>query len=72
MAIKPCPWGATLNWSDHKDRLTAEWLERKGILLDVGTAAQAAQTVSKDRSFHPVRNIWSLFRWTASPVWIRG
>jgi hypothetical protein len=55
MAIKPSPWGTALNWSDHEDRLTAEWLQRKGILVDVGTAAQAAQTVSKDRSFHPVR-----------------
>jgi hypothetical protein len=57
-AIKPAPWGAISNttaWSDHDDRLTAEWLQRKGILVDVGTAAQAAQTVSKDRSFHPVR-----------------
>jgi hypothetical protein len=57
MAIKPTPWGAISNaaWSDHEDRLTAEWLQRKGILVDVGTAAPAAQTVSKDRSFHPVR-----------------
>ena len=58
MAIKPAPWGPVSNtaaWSDHEDRLTAEWLQRKGILVDVGTAAQAAQTVSKDRSFHPVR-----------------
>jgi hypothetical protein len=56
--MKPAPWGPVSNtgtWGDHEDRLTAEWLQRKGILVDVGTAAQAVQTVSKDRSFHPVR-----------------
>ena len=63
MAIKPCPWGTALNWSDHEDRLTAEWLQRKGILIDVGTAAQAAQTVSKDRSFHPVRQYLESIVW---------
>ena len=40
MAIKPARWGPISNtaaWSDHEDRLTAEWLQRKGILVDVGT-----------------------------------
>jgi predicted P-loop ATPase len=66
MAIKPAPWGHVSNtaaWSDHEDRLTAEWLQRKGILVDVGTAAQAAQTVSKDRSFHPVRQYLESDAW---------
>jgi predicted P-loop ATPase len=66
MAIKPAPWGPVSNtatWSDHEDRLTAEWLQRKGILVDVGTAAQAAQTVSKDRSFHPVRQYLESVAW---------
>jgi len=66
MAIKPAPWGPASNtaaWSDHEDRLTAEWLQRKGILVDVGTAAQAAQTVSKDRSFHPVRQYLESIAW---------
>jgi hypothetical protein len=74
MTIKPCPWGAALNWSDHEDRLTAEWLQRKGILVDVGTAAQAAQTVSKDRSFYPVSQYLESVFWDgrASVDWIRG
>ena len=59
IAIRTTPWGAlpdTNNaWTDHEDRLTAEWLQRHGILVDVHTAGQAAQTVAKDRSFHPVR-----------------
>jgi predicted P-loop ATPase len=66
MAMKPAPWGPVSNtatWSDHEDRLTAEWLQRKGILVDVGTAAQAAQTVSKDRSFHPVRQYLDSVAW---------
>ena len=66
MAMKPAPWGPVSNtatWSDHEDRLTAEWLQRKGILVDVATAAQAAQTVSKDRSFHPVRQYLESVAW---------
>jgi predicted P-loop ATPase len=64
--MKPAPWGPVSNtgtWGDHEDRLTAEWLQRKGILVDVGTAAQAVQTVSKDRSFHPVRQYLESVAW---------
>ena len=66
MLLKPAPWGAASNnsaWSDHEDRLAAEWLQRKGILVDVGTAAQAVQTVAKDKSFHPVRRYLGSLTW---------
>jgi predicted P-loop ATPase len=39
------------------------WLQRKGILVDVSVAAQTVQTVSKDRTFHPVRNYLESLSW---------
>jgi len=59
VAVHATPWGtlpdADAVWTDHEDQLTAEWLQRHGILIDVHTAGQAVQTVSRDRLFHPVR-----------------
>jgi predicted P-loop ATPase len=65
MAVRPAPWGPVINgiWTDHEDRLTAEWLQRKSILVDVTIASQAVQTVSKDRSFHPIRRYLERIRW---------
>jgi hypothetical protein len=66
VAVRTAPWGAIpdgSSWTDHEDRLTAEWLQRNGILVDVHTAGQAAQTVAKDRSFHPIRSYLASLRW---------
>jgi Virulence-associated protein E/Domain of unknown function (DUF3854) len=66
MAVRTTPWGNLPNggaWTDHEDRLTAEWLQRNGVLVDVYTAGQAAQTVAKDRSFHPIRTYLESVRW---------
>jgi predicted P-loop ATPase len=61
------PWEANPSghsWTDQEDRLTAaDWLQRNGILVDLNTAAQAAQTVAKDRSFHPVRQYLKSVHW---------
>jgi hypothetical protein len=65
-AVRNMPWGSLpdgKSWTDHEDRLTAEWLQRNRILVDVHTAGQAAQTVAKDRSFHPVRTYLEWIRW---------
>jgi predicted P-loop ATPase len=64
-ALKPAPWGTVSNgeWTDHEDRLTAEWLQREGVLVSVDIAAQAVQTVSRDHSFHPVRAYLDNLRW---------
>ena len=51
------------SWTDQEDRLAADWLQRNGILVDVNTAAQAAQTVAKDHSFHPVRQYLDSVHW---------
>lgn len=66
MTMRAAPWGFSTDghsWTDQEDRLTAEWLQRHGILVDVNTAAQAAQTVAKDRSFHPIRNYLESIKW---------
>jgi predicted P-loop ATPase len=66
VAVRTSPWGALpggSGWTDHEDRLTAEWLQRNGILVDVHTAGQAAQTVAKDRSLHPIRSYLESLRW---------
>jgi Virulence-associated protein E/Domain of unknown function (DUF3854) len=65
MALRPAPWGSVPGgtWTDHEDRLTAEWLQRKSILVDVSIASQAVQTVSKDRGFHPIRRYLERIRW---------
>ena len=55
--LGPPPWGGVSGrqWTDHEDRLTAEWLQRHGILVSVDIAGQAVQTVSRGRTFHPLR-----------------
>jgi predicted P-loop ATPase len=66
VTVSTTPWGALPNgnaWTDHEDRLTAEWLQHHGILVDVHTAGQAAQTVAKDRSFHPIRSYLESIQW---------
>jgi len=48
VVLKPAPWGVVPNgeWTDHEDRLAAEWLQRQGILVSVEVAGQAAQTAA--------------------------
>lgn len=43
-------------WSPNDDVLTTDWLQRHGIGVNTATAAQAVETVARDRSFHPVVN----------------
>jgi predicted P-loop ATPase len=43
-------------WSPHDDLLATDWLQRRGIGVTVAVAAQAVETVARDRSFHPVRD----------------
>ena len=58
VALQPAPWDGSRprrEWSDHEDRLTANWLQHHGIFVSVEVAGQAVQSVAKDRCFHPVR-----------------
>ncbi len=57
VVLKPAPWGVVPKgeWTDHEDRLAAEWLQRQGVLVSVDVAGQAVQTVARDHPFHPVK-----------------
>jgi hypothetical protein len=65
VVLKPAPWGIVPKgeWTDHEDRLAAEWLQRQGILVSVDVAGQAVQTVARDHLFHPVRTYLDNLRW---------
>ncbi len=65
VALKPPPWGAVPRgeWTDHEDRLAAEWLQRQGILVSVEVAGQAVQTAARDHTFHPVKTYLQRLHW---------
>src|SRR5437763_13971383 len=65
VVLKPTPWGVVSKgeWTDHEDRLAAEWLQRQGILVSVEVAGQAVQTTARDHPFHPVKSYLQALRW---------
>lgn len=65
VALKPLPWGVKSigEWTDHEDRLTADWLQRNDIIVPVEIAGQAVQVVAKDQCFHPVRDYLDSLSW---------
>jgi len=65
VVLKPAPWGVVGKgeWTDHEDRLAAEWLQRQGILVSVDVAGQAVQTAARDHPFHPVKSYLHGLRW---------
>ena len=65
VVLKPAPWGVVPKgeWTDHEDRLAAEWLQRQGVLVSVEVAGQAVQTAARDHPFHPVKAYLQGLRW---------
>jgi predicted P-loop ATPase len=64
VASKPAPWGAKGAWTDHEDRLAADWLQRHcGIHLPIHVVAEAVQLVARENSFDPVRTYLDGLRW---------
>jgi predicted P-loop ATPase len=64
--LKAAPWGEGApgeEWTDHEDRLTADWLHHVGIYVSVEVAGQAVQAVARDRSFHPVKEYLDSLKW---------
>ena len=52
---RPTPWGTTVSeWTDHEDRLAANWMHHQGIYVRVKDVGEAVQTVAKDQTVHPV------------------
>jgi predicted P-loop ATPase len=54
-------------WTDQHDRLAANWLQREGIHVSPVVAGQAAETVARDRPFHPVINYLVDLTWDRIP-----
>jgi predicted P-loop ATPase len=50
-------------WTDHEDRLAADWFQHNGIYVSVEIAGLAVQTVARDRTFHPVRQKLDSLKW---------
>ncbi len=66
VALKAPPWPggrAGCDWTDHEDRLTADWMQHHNIYVSVDIAGLAIQTVAKDCSFHPVRQQLDSLKW---------
>jgi len=55
--------GSTGEWTDHEDRLAADWLHHNGIGVSVEVAGQAVQAVARDHPFHPVRDYLCALSW---------
>jgi predicted P-loop ATPase len=70
MTLKPPPWLQNQSnhwtprpWEDHYDILTAEWLQREGILVGPDCAAKAVEAVAREAPFHPVRDYLKGLEW---------
>ena len=63
--LSPPPYDKATSgdWTDEDDILTAEWLQRRSIEAGVQTAAHAAQAVSHEAPFHPIRQYLSSLQW---------
>lgn len=80
MCVAPPPWfpwdkedqWIPRPWTDVDDIKATEWLQRNGIMVQPQTTADAAQSVSDDRKYHPVRNYLGRLRWDGVrrlPTW---
>ena len=67
VALKPAPWvdppEVNKPWITAHDVLTADWLQRHGILVTPDVAGNAIEVVARERSFHPVRNYLNGLTW---------
>jgi predicted P-loop ATPase len=69
MATAAPPWEFDPNnwtprhWTSHDDLLTAEWLQRNGVVVTAGVAAQAVEAVARERWCHPVQDYLDSLKW---------
>ena len=50
-------------WADEHDILTAAWMQHQGIAANKEIAGQAAQAVSREHPFHPIRDYLDSLTW---------
>jgi predicted P-loop ATPase len=60
MMLAPPPWSGDADlprpWTSHDDLLAANWLQKEGIGVTPAITQQAVEAVSRDRTYHPVRD----------------
>jgi len=66
---KQTPWQKPIgsNWTDYDDSMSADWLQRNGILISSKVAGEAVQTIAKENRFHPVKDYLKSVTWDGSP-----
>jgi predicted P-loop ATPase len=62
-ATRSTPWGRGGTWTEQDDRLLADWLQHRGIRVSDLDAGKAAETVARERSFHPIRAYLESIKW---------
>lgn len=69
VAVRAAPCGVPAGeaWSDHAERLTADWLQHQGILVAPEIAGQAADVVARAATYHPVRRYLEGVVWDGVP-----
>lgn len=68
VSTKATPWGSKGKWTDNDNTQAAVWLQREhSIHVSSAIAAEAALTVARDRSFHPVREYLDSVKWDGTP-----
>lgn len=53
--------------TSHDDLLITEWLQQQGITVNSAIAAQAAEAVAHERTYHPVREYLDGLAWDGVP-----
>lgn len=69
---KPAPWmtpdtNLPVDWCPNDDILATDWLHHQGIYVSVESAAQAVESVARERLFHPVREYLKSLVWDGTP-----
>jgi predicted P-loop ATPase len=70
VTLKPPPWSeleGITEWKDVDDIRLADWLQKKGIQVNVQIAGQAVQVASQEQTFHPVRDYLDPLQWDQTP-----
>jgi hypothetical protein len=65
VARKETPWGKRVgeNWTDADDLRITEWMQRRGIMINPQTAANAVQAIAEENRFHPVKDYLRSLIW---------
>jgi predicted P-loop ATPase len=68
------PWGGDAReWSDDMDTRAAEWCQHQGLHVASNLVAEAIQTVSRARAYHPVQEYLAGREWDGKerlPTWL--